>query len=125
MWDVANSREESAIKTESTASEKEISKHALILYLLQFEGHGGAHSHSTTLFSFCFHGSGGQTNRTLELLPHELATNQYCLFQISKVLLHHFTVNWRLHMKIKDSLLTASVNASNDLIPPLSSSHEV
>lgn len=125
MWDVANSREEPAIKTESTASEKEISKHALILYLLHFEGHHGSHSHSAALFSFCLHGRGGQTNRTLELLPHKLVTKQYWLFQIRMVLLHHFTVNWRLHMNRKDSLLTASVNASNDLISPLSSSHEV
>lgn len=95
MWDVANSAEESAIKTESTAPEKPLPKHALIIYILHFKGHHCTHSHSTTSFSFCL------TSRTLELLPNEQVIDKYHLFQISKVLVYNFTVNLRLHRNRK------------------------
>jgi len=53
MWVVGNCAEESAIKTESTASEKQFPKNALIIHILHFNGHYGTPSHSTKSFSFC------------------------------------------------------------------------
>lgn len=125
MWDVANSAEESAIKTESTASQKQFPRHALILHLLHFKGHHGTHSHSTTSFSFCLHGSWGQTSRTPELLPNEQVIDQYCLFESARSLRTISRWTWGYTETKRLISLTASATASNNLISHSVSSCEV
>lgn len=123
MWDVVNTAEESASKTEILQSirKKTSPKLAVVLSLVHFK----AHLHTATSLSSCLSRSRWQTSRTLELLPNEQVIDQDRLFGTGKVLVNHFTVNLMSHGEGKDIHLASSATASNDLISHLITSCEV